>query len=183
MRSCHPPDSYLRPRVSNESLKLNYVLISRLQHRSCKLADSTDSNISSSEPPADPKERKVGYGNPPRHSQFRKGVSGCPTGRPKRPEGISIKEILDGEQRGKNGEVISRREAYVIALVNEAMRGNQKAFSKFMKLMHRAGLLRREQTTRPSVIQVPEVEMSRRNLCAISVAQVNQGLDKEREHA
>jgi hypothetical protein len=62
---------------------------------------------------------------------------------------------LDGDQRGKNGEVISRREAYVIALVNEALRGNQKAFSKFMKLMHRSGLMRRETSTTPSVVFVP----------------------------
>jgi hypothetical protein len=119
------------------------------------LPDSTDPNISSSGPPADPKDRKVGYGTPPRHAQFRKGVSGCPTGRPKRPEGISIKEILDGNQRGKNGEVISRREAYVIALVNEAMRGNQKAFTKFMNLMERSGLIRREESKNPMVIHVP----------------------------
>ena len=102
----------------------------------------------------------VGYKKPPKHSQFPKGRSGNPAGRPKAPIGISIKEILDGDQRGKNGEVISRREAYVIALVNEALRGNQKAFSKFMKLMHRSGLIRREQTQSPSVIHVPEVEMS-----------------------
>jgi hypothetical protein len=119
------------------------------------LANSTTPNISSSEPPANPKDYKVGYGNPPRHSQFRKGVSGHPAGRPKRPEGISIKEILDGDQRGKNGEVISRREAYVIALVNEAMRGNQKAFTKFMSLMERSGLIRREQSINPTVIHVP----------------------------
>jgi DNA phosphorothioation-dependent restriction protein DptG len=119
------------------------------------LATSTTSNISSAEPPADPKEHKVGYSNPPRHSQFRKGVSGNPTGRPKRSEGISIKEILDGDQRGKNGEVISRREAYVIALVNDALGGNQKAFSKFMKLMHRSGLLRAEESTNRMIIEVP----------------------------
>ena len=97
----------------------------------------------------------VGYKKPPKHSQFLKGKSGNPRGRPKAPVGISIKEILDGDQRGKNGEVISRREAYVIALVNEALRGNQKAFSKFMKLMHRSGLMRREKSTHPTVIHVP----------------------------
>jgi hypothetical protein len=89
-----------------------------------------------------------------------RGTTGCPTGRPKRPPGISIKEILDGDQRGKNGEVISRREAVVIALVNDALRGNQKAFSKFMKLMHRSGLIRHEQTQSPTVIHVREVEMT-----------------------
>ncbi len=105
-------------------------------------------------------QHDVGYKRPPKHSQFPKGKSGNPGGRPKAPIGISIKDILDGDQRGKNGEVISRREAYVIALVNEALQGNQKAFSKFMKLMHRSGLIRREQTHSPCVLHVPEIEMT-----------------------
>ena len=147
----------------DERFNFDYVLIGRLHsHRSCKLADSSDDpDIHLSEPPEPPKDYRIGYGNPPRHSQFCKGVSGHPAGRPKRPEGISIKEILDGDQRGKNGEVISRREAYVIALVNEAMRGNQKAFSKFMSLMQRSGLLRQEVSTNPSVLHVREVQMTR----------------------
>src|ERR1700686_1802062 len=106
---------------------------------SCKLADSEEPELHPSEPQPDPPDYKIGYGKPPRHTQFRKGTTGCPTGRPKRPPGISIKEMLDGDQRGKNGEVISRREAYVIALVNDALRGNQKSFTKFMKLMNRSG--------------------------------------------
>jgi hypothetical protein len=113
--------------------------------------------------PSQPKhsdQHDIGYGKPPKHSQFPKGKSGNLNGRPKAPIGVSIKEILDGDQRGKNGEVISRREAYVIALVNEALRGSQKAFSKFMKLMGRSGLIRRDQTMPPSVIHVPEVEMT-----------------------
>ena len=97
----------------------------------------------------------VGYKKPPKHSRFPKGKSGNPAGRPKALVGISIKEILDGDQRGKNGEVISRREAYVIALINEALRGNQKAFSKFMTLMHRSGLMRRETSSNPTVVHVP----------------------------
>jgi hypothetical protein len=56
--------------------------------------------------------------------------------------------------------VISRRDAYVIALVNEALQGNQKAFSKFMKLMHRAGLMRSEKTTNPMVVHVPTRTMT-----------------------
>jgi hypothetical protein len=120
----------------------------------------TDSpHDSNSDPPSQPErsteQQEFGYGKPPKHSQFPKGKSGNPGGRPKKPIGISIKEILDGDQRGKNGEVISRREAYVIALVNEALRGNQKAFSKFMNLMNRSGLMRRETVNRPSVVNVP----------------------------
>jgi hypothetical protein len=123
--------------------------------KGASMADSPqNTNIPPSEPDS-PNGYEVGYGKPPRHAQFRKGVSGHPAGRPKRPEGISIKEILDGDQRGKNGEVISRREAYVIALVNDALGGNQKAFSKFMKLMHRSGLLRAEESTNRMIIEVP----------------------------
>ena len=141
---------------------MDCVLISRLHSQgSCSLTDSSDDpDIPPSEPRSNPSDYKIGYGKPPRHAQFRKGATGCPTGRPKRPPGISIKELLDGDQRGKNGEVISRREAYVIAIVNEALRGNQKAFSKFMKLMHRSGLMRREKSTTPTVVHVPSRTMT-----------------------
>lgn len=127
------------------------------------MTDSSDNSDtdSLSRPRPSAKNYDIGYGKPPKHSQFPKGKSGFPSGRPKAPVGISIKEILDGDQHGKNGEVISRREAYVIALVNDALRGNQKAFSKFMKLMNRAGLMRRETFTNQSVIHVPRRSMTK----------------------
>jgi hypothetical protein len=151
------------PANFGDSFALDYVLITRLlSQRSFKLSDSSgDPDIHSSETrPNSTDEYKIGYGRPPRHAQFRKGTTGCPTGRPKRPPGISIKEILDGDQRGKNGEVISRREAYVIALVNDALRGNQKSFTKFMKLMNQSGLVRRETSTTPTVVHVPTRTMT-----------------------
>jgi len=86
----------------------------------------------------------IGYGKPPANHRFKKGQSGNPKGRPKSPEGISISEVLDAKQRGKNGEVISSREAIVIRLFNDAMKGQQKAFSKFLFYMNKSGLLRRE---------------------------------------
>jgi hypothetical protein len=86
----------------------------------------------------------VGFGKPPSKSKWKKGQSGNPQGRPKTPEGVSIAEILDGTQHGKNGEVISSREALVIRILHDAMRGDQRAFSKFLQLMTKSGLLRSE---------------------------------------
>ena len=75
---------------------------------------------------------------------FEKGKSGNPGGRPKALVGISIKDLLDGEQLGKNGEMISRREAIVIRMLNDALSGNQKAFGRFLKLLTLSGLRRAE---------------------------------------
>jgi len=158
-----PPRSHFFRANFNDLFDAVYVDICKLQPIGATMTNSPKDFPT--DPPSQPQPSEdppnVGYKKPPKHSRFPKGKSGNLNGRPKAPIGISIKGILDGDQRGKNGEVISRREAYVIALVNDALRGNQKAFSKFMKLMDRSGLIRREQTRTPSVIQVPSVEMAR----------------------
>jgi hypothetical protein len=108
--------------------------------------------VSLDEPHADPPSQPqrstdlhdVGYKKPPKHSQFSKGKSGNPNGRPKAPIGISIKDMLDGDQMGKNGEIISKREAIVIRMLNDALAGKQKAFGRFLKLLALSGLKRTE---------------------------------------
>ena len=89
-------------------------------------------------------DHEVGYKKPPKRTQFVKGRSGNPNGRPKRPEGINIKQLLDSDQRGKNGEVISKREALVIQMMNDAAAGNQRAFGRFLRLLKLSGLIRKE---------------------------------------
>ena len=108
----------------------------------------TSSNDRHADPPSRPQssddQYDVGYKKPPRNSQFSKGKSGNPNGRPKAAIGISIKDILDGDQMGKNGEVVSKREAIVIRMLNDALAGNQKAFGRFLKLLSLSGLKRTE---------------------------------------
>jgi hypothetical protein len=78
------------------------------------------------------KGHEVGYGKPPRSTQFRKGTSGNPKGRPKGAKGV--RTILDkmGRKRIKittNGQtqVVTMLEAMVMQLINRAASGDLKA--------------------------------------------------------
>jgi Family of unknown function (DUF5681) len=74
----------------------------------------------------------VGYGKPPRHSQFGKGHSGNPRGRAKGSRNLST--LLDGalnervivSENGKRKR-ITKREAILKQLVNKAASGDPKS--------------------------------------------------------
>jgi hypothetical protein len=77
---------------------------------------------------------KVGYGNPPRHTRFRKGQSGNPRGRPPRPRAHRLKALtLQQAYRGvaiiENGraEPVTAIEAILRSQVELATKGNVQA--------------------------------------------------------
>lgn len=71
---------------------------------------------------------KVGKGNPPKHTQFKKGVSGNPNGRPKLPD---IKEalikVLSDEQEG-----MTALEAVLKKLRQMAIKGDIRAIKELL---------------------------------------------------
>jgi hypothetical protein len=79
----------------------------------------------------------VGYGKPPRHSQFGKGHSGNPRGRAKGSRNLST--LLDGalnervtvSENGKRKR-ISKREAILKQLVNKAASGDPKSIQMLL---------------------------------------------------
>lgn len=86
-------------------------------------------------------EYKVGYKKPPKHSQFKKGKSGNPKGRPKKQEN-TINDILEKIFKrpikvSQNGEVktISQQEAFFNALFKKACEGHGASQTLLYKLM------------------------------------------------
>jgi len=87
-------------------------------------------------------ENQVGYKAPPKASQFKKGRSGNPSGRPRRAPGIA--ELLGKVSKqkvltqGNNGpKSMSKLEASLTQLVNKAAGGDLKAAKILTDLMTR----------------------------------------------
>jgi hypothetical protein len=89
--------------------------------------------------------KKSGRGNPPKHSRFKKGVSGNPKGRPKRRKGQLVGEIVSEVQNtltayreGGRAERASRLELILKKLVNAALGGDPKSADDLFTLRTQA---------------------------------------------
>src|SRR5712671_6979501 len=74
----------------------------------------------------------VGYGKPPRHTQFKPGQSGNKKGRPKRHRNVRtvVKETLNQKIKVKEGDKIrslTNFEAILRTIVNSALKRDAKA--------------------------------------------------------
>ena len=90
----------------------------------------------------DEKSYAVGYGKPPKHSQFKPGQSGNPAGRPKDSRNVKtvLLEIAQEEMTiTENGEskVVSKQEALVRSLFARALNGDQQATRLLLKMWER----------------------------------------------
>lgn len=92
---------------------------------------------------------QVGYGRPPKHSQFKKGQSGNPNGRRRKYQ--SEREIVEAELRKLVPVIEDGRQVKLTKLeymtrnqVNAALRGDSKAIKDVRALMKKHGLDRQE---------------------------------------
>ena len=86
---------------------------------------------------------EVGYGKPPKHTQFEKGVSGNPKGRPKKcrnfdevliKESESLTPITENGQRKR----LSKHEVVIKQLLKQAITGNIQAARIYLALLQLA---------------------------------------------
>src|SRR5258707_4083450 len=82
---------------------------------------------------------RVGYGEPPKHTQFKPGESGNPKGRPKGRKNMKT-EVLEKlnstvtvNQGGRVTKITTRR-ASVEVLAAKALRGEQRAIEQLVRL-------------------------------------------------
>lgn len=86
-----------------------------------------------------PSTHAVGYGKPPRASQFKKGVSGNPKGRPKGSPnlvtvlGRTLRERVTVTENGRQ-YVITKCEAAMKQLVNKAASGDARALQLLLRV-------------------------------------------------
>ena len=88
---------------------------------------------------------KSGSRNPPTHSRFKKGVSGNPTGRPKRRKGQLVSHIISKVQNtptayreGGRTKWASRLVLALKKLVNSALKGDARSAEELFMLCTKA---------------------------------------------
>jgi hypothetical protein len=89
----------------------------------------------------------VGYRRPPTKSQFKKGRSGNPKGRPKSRGDLGplLAEAFDEPVRiriGKKVKKVTKEEAMLTSIVNSALKGDLKAVRALARIGERAGALK-----------------------------------------
>ena len=84
-------------------------------------------------------EHEVGFGKPPKDTQFEKGRSGNPKGRPKGSRNFStdVKSALRTPVRIKSGgrpRTVSTQEALLLLLLEKALNGDVRAIDRLLGL-------------------------------------------------
>ena len=114
----------------------------------------------------DQKDYEIGRGKPPKHTRFKKGVSGNPKGRPRgrRDFSTEIDEILTARvvvtENGKSRKVSSRM-ATLMRLREKALKGDGRAMDRLLELATQDELENRAAQSERALSATDEVILDR----------------------
>ena len=83
---------------------------------------------------------EIGYGKPPKRTQFKKGQSGNPKGRPKHTRNLKtdLTKILGQKisvREGDRTSRVSKQEAMLLSLMAKALKGDTRAIGVLVNLV------------------------------------------------
>jgi Family of unknown function (DUF5681) len=112
--------------------------------------------------PANGTTPNVGRGHPPKHTQFAKGKSGNPKGRPKGSKNMSTYLMEAAHDQvsatiGGKTRTISKLQATAMQLATKAASGDQAAINKFLDWMDEIEI--RAAAARPSQFPLTEADI------------------------